>query len=503
MVAPLPPGPGRAVAHYKPADAPATVAVQPWHSTKLNSPRTALAAPYPFLVQTKGSEPAVVRSALRPIHHLGLGSAAFEALLDAETGTVARGGNHVQVLPNGRVAFEARDDVSGMAEIGEVLHQQTFVSRDDATGWDNADLMMRHAQKGPARHMYDTVGSGDAIRNGGLIFKAMMAAGVEVEALGGRLWDVFRQNNRWHDKTFILGVRAGVLGGINIGDEYRNQGTPGSGLAGELGALRIIGRDKPVRLISYKGFFFKRPVIKLVQPWHDMDFLVQGPVVTDMQRSYIKTWKVRGRDIPLEQTAELTDPTRAPFFNEKAGGCSVRFIEHRPRESSEDKITRAWIRIIDAAQKSVVIESPYFSPPEDLLAALKRAADRGLDVTVLTCGERDIDFNVAYQAGAALHGELIDAGVKIFEASVMVHAKALVADTHYVCGGSPNMNGRSRFCDSESMVVIDNSTVARETQAAIEEQMARANEVTAAIVASRPLNARIRQIAGRIIAEHV
>lgn len=420
----------------------------------------------------------------KPLTGVKLGSPELEALLDRETCTVARPGNLVELLPDGQRAFAARSDIAAMALPGESLHQQTFVNRNDGVGWSNARLMMHHARHvGPARHMYDSVGSSEVLKSGSRIFERQMRAGVQVEQVGETALDWLRRNNRWHEKYFLLHNRIGILGGINLGSEYKGS------LDGQ--ALRF-------RQVGMQGLpFLKQPIMRTVEPWHDMDFMIRGPVVADMQGAFLRTWASRNRVIEPDLLRELTDPTLiTPHVQ---GGCKVRFIQHRPWEDGDDFITAAWVRLIDATDGPIHIETPYFSPPPPVLDALKRAAGRGLPVIVLTSCPSTVDFKIAYHAGAALYRELLEAGVRIFLRSPMVHAKVMTLDGKVTVGGSANMNGRSRYRDSESVVVVESPELTKQVEDTVKNLLDSAREVTLESLADTPFGDRILQVAGRAL----
>lgn len=405
-----------------------------------------------------------------------LGTPEFEKLLDVETQSIARAGNRVTLLENGKRAYDARDALFASAKPGEVIHQQTFVSSSDATGWRNAKQMIRHARIGPARHVFDPIGSFRAVRKRRL-FDFMRKGRVEVaqlnDTLGSYLMSVNRLN---HQKMLLLGNRKAIVGGINIGDMYANSGVPGNGVegvreGGEKPRFKIIGWEKPYRLIDFRGWLRRTKITTYKQPWHDMDFLVEGPVVADLQRAFIRTWLQSGRTMDPAVIADLTTPV--PAYDD---GVSVRFIDHRPIQDRDDYITAAIVRHIEAANDSIVIENPYFSPPRVIRDALCAAARKGVRVSVLTNSREAINHKIAYDAGHGMYRELLAAGVRILEKSPMVHGKFIVVDDKVTLGGSANLNGRTRHKDAETLIVVNSEALAKQTRAVIEAQYERCVE---------------------------
>jgi cardiolipin synthase len=225
-----------------------------------------------------------------------------------------------------------------------------------------------------------------------------------------------------------------------------------------------------------------------------MDFYVRGPVLADMQKAFFATWMERGREVSQAELQALTDSTEARSF---ADGVNVRFITHRPIEDKDDNVTKAWVHLIDAAHDSIVIETPYFSPSPELLRALKRAAGRRVKVVVLTSAYDAVEFKLAYFNNRSYYRELLEAGVQIYERAPMVHAKVMALDDKVVCGGSPNMNGRSRYRDSESMIIVNDPTLTKHVRLTVESVIDDAIAIKLEDVAYPALGIRVAQSVGR------
>jgi cardiolipin synthase A/B len=102
------------------------------------------------------------------------------------------------------------------------------------------------------------------------------------------------------------------------------------------------------------------------------------------------------------------------------------------------------------------LQTAYFSPDSHLVAALKEAVDRGIDVDILLPGP-NADKRVAQLASEATYADLTSAGIRIwnFQPS-MLHTKVMVVDGAAALVGSSNVNRRSLDHDEEvAMVVID------------------------------------------------
>jgi len=95
------------------------------------------------------------------------------------------------------------------------------------------------------------------------------------------------------------------------------------------------------------------------------------------------------------------------------------------------------VKSLDNAERYVWVTNPYLIPPRKLLRALKKCADRGVDVTIITSGKCDIPL--AKNASNFMLPTLLNAGVKIFEYQPReLHAKCIVIDDSYSQIGSYN-----------------------------------------------------------------
>jgi putative cardiolipin synthase len=128
--------------------------------------------------------------------------------------------------------------------------------------------------------------------------------------------------------------------------------------------------------------------------------------------------------------------------------------------------------IIDAAQKEVLVMSPYFVPGTSGTKYLTGLAGRGVEVKVLTNSLASTDEPAAHSGYAHYRPDLLEGGVKLYElrpavgstrsataygksSGVALHAKAVVVDDRYVFVGSMNMDQRSKLLNTEMGVIVD------------------------------------------------
>jgi cardiolipin synthase len=375
-----------------------------------------------------------------------LGGEAFERILDAETGSVARPGTSVEMLFDGVTSFEKRYELIAGAKTS--INLQTFYFGDDNTGWKTARALADAAGRGvKVRVVYDAWASGKVDP---AVFKHMREAGVEVAAYGDPFKEPLKINSRWHEKVLVVDGGAAILGGMNIGDEYALGGTSVSSVP------NAFGHEGP--------------------PWRDTDVLIQGPAVADAQRAFLKNWSDLGRSV-----SEADRNALFPELAELPDGEGVRFVQHRPADDGDDNTKALYLQAIRSAKKSIRIENAYLVPPPEIKAALIDVARRGVKVEMLTNGEDSVDVKLLVHTGRYHYDDLVEAGVKIYETQGgTLHSKTAIFDDQLTIVGSANLNGRSDGRDSESVVLAYDPGTAATNAARFGRGVSKATEVTAA-----------------------
>jgi cardiolipin synthase len=145
-----------------------------------------------------------------------------------------------------------------------------------------------------------------------------------------------------------------------------------------------------------------------------------------------------------------------------------------------------YLMAITAAQRSIHLSSAYFVPDDLTTAALVAAAQRGVDIRVITPGEH-IDTDIVRRASRAGWGPLLKAGVQIAEfATTMFHCKVMVVDGLLVSVGSTNFDNRSfRLNDEANLNVLDAGFAAQQI-AVFGDDWARSRPVTLQAWLDRP-----------------
>ncbi|MED5463450.1 MAG: phosphatidylserine/phosphatidylglycerophosphate/cardiolipin synthase family protein [Myxococcota bacterium] len=256
---------------------------------------------------------------------------------------------------------------------------------------------------------------------------------------------IAEMNHRWHEKYLIVDGEKAVLGGMNISDEYMLGGTG--------------------RMASNLGV--ERPA------WRDTDVYLEGEGAKEAYELFARNWKdVRDEDLPEA-------PTPVKFTAEEGGGPTVQVLQHRPRLDGDHNITNFMVESLKSLKAGEVawVDNAYFLPTGALTVykkALMEAAQRGVDVRIVTNGITTTDGPQINQAAIFPYRELLQAGVRIFERTGdrCMHTKAAVFGKSTSTVGSWNADNRSASLNSENTLVVYDEGFASEVRAMILADMA-------------------------------
>lgn len=215
----------------------------------------------------------------------------------------------------------------------------------------------------------------------------------------------------------------------------------------------------------------------------DVQFQCQGPIVGQLRRAFLLNWSFCTNEFsPLPALDETPK-----------GPCDCRVVVDGPGNDA-DALNDIICGAVNLARKTVTIMTPYFLPTSPLMAALKSAGQRGVDVRVIIPGHN----NLAYMSWAMerILPELLRAGVRIWrQASPFAHTKLLAVDDFYSMVGSANLDSRSLLLNFElNMEIYDRGFHERIAAFMLSTQQ-KGHEISLAELKARPLAARLRDAA--------
>lgn len=180
-----------------------------------------------------------------------------------------------------------------------------------------------------------------------------------------------------------------------------------------------------------------------------------------------------------DHDSQVLRPQRPADSPERVHNPMMRHFLSVPFVDGEAQVDY-FVALMDAAQQSIHIAIPYLNMPEPLEAALRRARERGVAVTVVTTVRvrEATDFMVT-----GLNRQFAnDFGdwVNFYDYDPyprLLHAKLFVIDGRLAIVTSTNLNMRSFVHDLENGVVVLDRDVAAQVDAVIQSFVAQANRV--------------------------
>lgn len=360
------------------------------------------------------------------------------------------GGNDARLLIDGEEIHAALLEEIGRAR--EYVLVQFYIVRGDRTGREFAAALKERAAAGVrVLLLYDEIGSHDLASE---FLDDLRRAGVSVHAFHSRKGrrNRFQINFRNHRKVVVVDGDVALVGGANVGDEYR-------------------GLD---------------PVLG---PWRDTHLRLEGPAAVCAQLSFVEDWYWSMRSIP-ELRWEPSEPSPADR--------STLILATGPADRLES-CGLFFVHAIHAARRRIWIATPYFVPDSSVLHALQLAALRGVDVRVLV--PKRPDHMLVHLAAFSYFGEVEPAGVGVYRyAPGFMHQKVVLVDDDVAAVGTANLDNRSFRLNFELMAVVADGGFAHEVEAMLTADFARATPYRAADLETKPLWFRLATRFARLFA---
>jgi cardiolipin synthase len=155
--------------------------------------------------------------------------------------------------------------------------------------------------------------------------------------------------------------------------------------------------------------------------------------------------------------------------------------------------------LVAMAQKSIYICTPYFLPDVDLRRELKEAKKRGVDIKIITPGKHN-DHVMTRSSSRRLYGELLDAGIEIYEYDPgMIHQKLLIVDGIWTVLGSTNFDNRSFHLNDEVNIASYDGNLSKDLSDLYMSDLKDSHRVTYDEWKKRPLWDKLFEWTGKLI----
>lgn len=317
------------------------------------------------------------------------------------------GGNRVQFTASGEDAFHELE--RHIREAKHTIHIMTFILARDNVGRRLVKLLAQRASEGvKVRLLLDSLG---CFPSKGRFCDPIRRAGGEVVGFMPMLPLSTRgsANLRNHRKIAVFDHRIASIGGRNLAAEYMGP-TP------------------------------------MKRRWRDFGAIIEGPAVSLLEEIFIADWAYASGQ-PIAKFHEEI-PIGVP---DPVGTSELQIVASGP-DVPGDPLYEGILSLVQQAERSVWIVTPYFIPDEVLQRSLIVQARAGIDVRLVVPARSN--HPVTDLARKHHLRELHRAGVKVLlYGPGMNHAKAILIDEATAVWGSANMDLRSLFVNFEVAAV--------------------------------------------------
>ncbi len=345
-------------------------------------------------------------------------------------------------FPLGELQFEAL--ITELEKAEKFIFMEYFIISEGYMFDTISELLIRKAAEGvDVRLMYDGIGTG--MLNSSKPFKRLKEQGIKCKAFNPFtpfLSSV--QNNRDHRKIIVIDGHTAFNGGTNLADEYINH-------------------------------------IERFGHWKDTAVMIRGAAVWNYTVMFLQMWNVGEKHIT---DFESFIPPMSEITYKKNDG----FIQPFSFSPLDDEPIgkKVYLDLINNAVESVSITTPYLVLDDEILSALQLAAEKGVNVRIITPHIPDKWY--VHVIAWNNYPKLISSGVKVYEYTPgFIHAKTLIADGQTAVVGTINLDYRSFYLHFESAAILYSSSAIDDMVKDFEETIKISQLITAEECQNRPL----------------
>ena len=184
-----------------------------------------------------------------------------------------------------------------------------------------------------------------------------------------------------------------------------------------------------------------------VGEWVDAMVRLEGTVVNPLAGILIGDWVLETGE-PLQKLIDGAGLGRA----QPVGMANVQVVPSGPGQS-EDGLLQMILGLINSARHELVLTTPYLVPDDAMMFALRGAAGRGVQVTLIV--PEKVDSFLTRYASRSYYDDLLDAGVVIqLYRGGLLHTKSISVDGTMSMFGTVNLDMRSLWLNYEVALFI-------------------------------------------------
>lgn len=356
------------------------------------------------------------------------------------SGGAVYSGNVCKIFQNGALFPAMEGDIEAARC---TVHLETFVWSAGSLERRFVDLLTRKAREGvKVRVLIDAMGGSQSDSSQ---LEHLRREGVELSIYcRPHWWNLRRFNQRTHRKLLIVDGEIGYTFGHGIADQWLGD-----------------GEDR--------------------HHWRDTAVRVAGPAVQALQSVFMENW--------IEETHRVPAGDGCFPSLEEQEGCEAHVVSSASGDTVSS-VALLYTVAIASARHEVIIQNPYFAPDEDICDVLADVVKRGVAVHLMVPGKHT-DSRFVRRAGCHLYGDLLRAGVRLYEFEpTLLHQKIVVVDEAWSHIGSTNFDARSLALNEEVGIGLSSPAIARELKSAFQEDLRRSREITLHEWRKRPWRSR-------------
>lgn len=334
--------------------------------------------------------------------------------------------------PDGDMMF--RSMIRELQNAEQYIFMEFFIIEEGYMWGQILDILSRKASEGvTVRVMYDGMCELSTLTAD--YCRRLQAVGIEAKPFSPiRPFVSSHYNYRDHRKILVIDGKVAFTGGVNLADEYINR-------------------------------------IERFGHWKDTGIMVKGEAVQSFTLMFLQMWNtVKGN---VSYGDYLSDaPGSAP---DDPSGYVIPFCDC-PLDN--DKVGETvYMDILNRAGTYVHIMTPYLVLDGEMETAIRYAAERGVDVSIILPGKPD--KITAYALAKSHFRRLLDSGVRLYLYTPgFIHAKVFVSDDIKAVVGTINLDYRSLYHHFECAAYLYRTRCISDIEADFQDTLTQCEEVT-------------------------
>ena len=376
-------------------------------------------------------------------------------------------GNRIDVLVNGDGTFPRL--WADLRAARRSITVQMYYAAAGVVADSTVRILAERARAGVEVYfIYDAFGAQNLP---GYYIDTLRAAGARTAQFRPVRWFALdRANHRSHVRGIVIDGSVGYTGGFGFDDKWLGQA--------------------------------RQPA-----EWRETNARVSGPAVLQLQEVFAAAWAetrgelLTGRALqPFERERTSAPRPDLPGASTAAVPGDTAALLYSPSLTGSTTAERLLALSIAGARRTLYITNAYVVPHADFVRLLVDAARRGVDVRILTNGERT-DVRTTWLAGRSRYETLLAGGVRIYEYKpTTLHAKTLVIDGVLSVIGTMNFDNRSLAYNDEVALIARDARLGATMDSLFHDDLRFADEIRLDAFRRRPWTARLLERGASIVA---